>query len=125
METAILFQSLGDILETFLRNIRIVDILDITIISFFIYVVLNWLRQSASRRILIIFFIILSLYFVARFSGMYLTERLIEVLFVIIFIGVVVVFQSDMRRVVDRISNWNLFGKSKSESPDIATSIIT
>src|SRR5699024_12780044 len=81
MGTIFLFQSLGDILDTFIRNIRIIDIFDIALISLFLYIVLNWLRRSASRRLLISFAIFITLYLVARFSGMYLTERLLEFLF--------------------------------------------
>src|SRR5699024_7719464 len=125
MGTIFLFQSLGDILDTFIRNIRIIDIFDIALISLFLYIVLNWLRRSASRRLLISFAIFITLYLVARFSGMYLTERLLEFLFVIIFIGIIIAFQADMRRIIDRISSWNLFRKSKPESANIVSNVIT
>jgi uncharacterized protein (TIGR00159 family) len=125
IDLTLLLQSLSDTFFTFLRNIRIVDILDIVLISSFLYVVLNWLRQSASRRSLLSFFVILIVYVIARLTGMYLTELLIEGLFVIILIGIIVVFQSDMRRIIDRIGSWSFLGKSENDTPDIATSIIT
>ncbi|MCW9708354.1 diadenylate cyclase [Fodinibius salsisoli] len=124
-DLTLILQSLSDTFLTFLRNIRIVDILDIVLISSFLYVVLNWLRQSASRRSLLSFFVILIVYVLARITGMYLTELLIEGLFVIILIGIIVVFQSDMRRIIDRIGSWSFFKRSASDTPDIATSIIT
>lgn len=105
---------------------RIVDILDITIIAFFLYIVLNWLRQSGSRRSIISFFVLLTVYVLARFTGMYLTELLIEGLFVVILIGLVIVFQSDMRRLIDQIASWSIFDNGKSRgSSNVATSIIT
>lgn len=121
----ILLQNIQDTFYTFLQNIRIVDLLDIMIISSFLYIVLNWLRRSASRRNLLSFLIILIVYVIARFTGMYLTELLIEGLFVIILIGIIVVFQSDMRRIIDRIGNWRFFDISQPGSSDISTSIIT
>lgn len=125
-EAALILQSAPDWLGDFFRNVRIVDILDITLISFILYILLHWLRESASRRSLIGFSILLLIYIVARFTGMYLTEYLIEGLFVIILIGIVVVFQSDIRRIIDRLGNWTFFDNSKSaSSSDIATSIIT
>lgn len=124
-EAVYILQNLEDILYTLSQNIRIVDFLDIFIISFFLYVVLNWLRQSASRRSLLSLLVILITYVTARFTGMYLTELLIEGLFIIILIGIIVVFQSDMRRIIDRISNWQFFNISQSDSTDIATSMIT
>src|SRR5699024_11167054 len=95
------------------------DIFDIALISLFLYIVLNWLRRSASRRLLISFAIFITLYLVARFSGMYLTERLLEFLFVIIFIGIIIAFLADMLLIIDRISSWNLF---ISSNPEIANS---
>lgn len=124
-DITLILQSLSDTFVTFLRNVRIVDILDIALISSFLYVVLNWLRQSASRRSLLSFFLILIVYVIARITGMYLTELLIEGLFVIILIGIIVVFQSDMRRIIDRIGSWSFFKGSSAETTDIATSIIT
>lgn len=120
-----ILQSVGDLLITFFRNIRIVDILDIALISSFLYIVLNWLRQSASRRSLLSFSVILIVYVIARITGMYLTELLIEGLFILIILGVIVVFQSDMRRIIDRMGSWSFFKQSSSDRPDIATSIIT
>ena len=123
--SAIIFQSASELISTFARNIRIVDILDVAIISIFLYIVLNWLRQSASRQSLLSFFILITIYAIARFTGMYLTELLIEALFIIILIGIVVVFQSDLRRMIDRLGNWSWFEKSAKPTSDIATSIIT
>lgn len=125
INAAFILQNVEDTFYTFIQNIRFVDLLDIFIISFFLYIVLNWLRQSASRRSLLSFFVILIVYLIARFTGMYLTELLIEGLFVIILIGIIVVFQSDMRRIIDRIGNWRFFNISQPDSTDIASSIIT
>lgn len=125
IESAFILQNFGDTIINFFQNVRIVDVLDIAIISFFLYLILNWLRQSASRRSFLSFSVLIVIYFIARFSGMYLTEYLIEGIFIIILIGIVVVFQSDMRRIFDRIGSWSMFGNSSSTSSNIATSIIT
>lgn len=123
--TAFILQSAADIIFNVARNIRIVDVLDVTIITIFLYIVLNWLRQSASRQSLFSFAILLAIYAIARISGMYLTELLIEGLFIVILIGIVVVFQSDIRRLIDRLGSWSWFRKSSKPASDIATSIIT
>ncbi len=125
IKTAFILQTIKDSLYTFFQNIRVVDVLDILIISSFLYIVLNLLRQSASRHSLYSILLILAVYVLARLTGMYLTELLIEGLFIIILIGFIVVFQSDMRRIIDRIGNWKFFNKSESDSSDMATSILT
>ncbi|MCC5906849.1 MAG: diadenylate cyclase [Balneolaceae bacterium] len=125
IETAFILQTIGDTLYTFFQNIRVVDVLDILIISSFLYIVLNLLRQSASRRSLFSLLVILVVYALARLTGMYLTELLIEGLFIIILIGFIVVFQSDIRRIIDSVGNWKFFTESLPDSSDIATSVIT
>ena len=120
-----MLQSIVDTLYTFFQNIRFVDVLDILIISSFLYIVLNLLRKSASRRSLYSLFVILVVYALARLTGMYLTELLIEGLFIIILIGFIVVFQSDIRRIIDSVGKWRFFTKSVPNSSDMGTSVIT
>jgi len=125
IESAFILQTIEDTVYTFFQNIRFVDILDIFIISTFLYIVLNLLRQSASRRSLYSLLLILVVYALARLTGMYLTELLIEGLFIIILIGFIVVFQSDIRRIIDSVGNWRFFTKSQPDSGGIKTSVIT
>lgn len=121
-----MIESLSSGLQDFIDNVRFVDLLDVLFISFFLYLMLNWLRKSASRRFLISMSLLLTLYLLARTTEMYMTEILIEGLFILILIGIVVVFQPDIRRLIDHIGNWNFFWESKTPStgtriPDIIT----
>lgn len=121
-----MFETIGPTLQDFIRNIRIIDFLDVALISVVCYLLLNWLIQSISRKTLLGFSILLAIYVFARLTGMYLTELLIQALFFVILIGLVVVFQSDIRRIVDRIGNWNFFANNKAPSySNTATNIIT
>lgn len=121
-----MLESLAASLQDFFRNVRIVDFLDVAFISTFLYLILNWLRQSASHRSIISIVSLFALYVLARFTEMYLTELLIEGLFAVILIGMVVVFQSDIRRLVERIGSWSIFWNSSATAPGtMATNIIT
>lgn len=121
-----MLETLGASLQDFVRNIRIVDLLDIGLISVVFYLLLNWLIQSLSRRTLIGFATLFAIYVFARMTGMYLTELLIQALFIVILIGLVVVFQSDIRRVVDRIGTWKFFDNNQEPSySNSTTDIIT
>ena len=112
--------------QDFVLNVRIVDILDVALISVVFYLIINWLIQSISRRTLTGFSILLAIYIFARLSGMYLTELLIQALFIVILIALVVIFQSDIRRIVDRIGSWNFFTNNNTLSySNNATNIIT
>lgn len=113
-------------LQDFFRNVRIVDFLDVAFISVFLYLIINWLRQSASRRTIISIATLIFFYVLARVTEMYLTELLIEGLFAVILIGVVVVFQSDIRRLIDQIGSWTTFwSESSSSAKNVASDIIT
>jgi uncharacterized protein (TIGR00159 family) len=113
-------------LQDFSLNVRIVDIFDVALISVVFYLLINWLIQSISKRTLTGFSILLAIYIFARLSGMYLTELLIQALFIVILIGLVVVFQSDIRRIIDRIGSWNFFANNNTSTySNTATDIIT
>lgn len=115
-----------NILQDFLISVRIADVIDVALISVFLYLLLNWLRQSASRHFIIGIVSLFSLYVMARFTEMYLTELLIQGLFAVILIGIVVVFQSDIRRFFERIGNWGIFWKTNHPPFDNrTTNIIT
>ncbi|MGK7368940.1 MAG: diadenylate cyclase, partial [Candidatus Halalkalibacterium sp. M3_1C_030] len=121
-----MFQNILNSLHDFLINVRIADIIDVALISVFFYLILNWLRQSTSRQSIIGITSLFGLYVLARLTEMYLTELLIEALFAVILIGIVVVFQSDIRRLFERIGSWSIFWKNSHNPFDNrTTNIIT
>jgi uncharacterized protein (TIGR00159 family) len=90
-------------------NIRIVDALDVIIVSGFLFIFLNWLRRSASRRLVVAISVFAVIYLLARFFQLYLTEMLIKTLIVVILIAAIIVFQSDIRRMIDLAWFWTNF----------------
>ncbi len=119
-----MFESILGSLQDFFLNVRLVDFLDIAFISLFLYLILNWLRQSVSKRTLLALTVIVFMYVTARLTEMYLTELLIEGLFVVILIGIVVVFQSDIRRLFERLGNLPLFW-DEGQAPTSGSSVFT
>lgn len=81
-------------------------LLDIVLVAAIFYVLLAWLRvsipQSTSRRIMFTIPIIASIYVLARAFDLYMLEWVIQVLAIVVLIGLVVVFQTDIRRMLDR-----------------------
>lgn len=121
-----MLESLAAGLQDFFMNVRIADFVDVVLISVFLYLILNWARQSASRQTIISIASLFALYVLARVTEMYLTELLIEGLFAVILIGMVVVFQSDIRRVVERIGSWSIFlGSNHATTDNRTANIIT
>lgn len=100
-------------LQNFFHTIRFADIIDILIIAAFIYVFIVWLKRSTSSRILITVTLFAFIYLLANVLEMYMTEILIKYLFIVILIALVVVFQADIRRLVDLLGNWKIFKSTK------------
>lgn len=120
-----MIQALENFIQSIITNIRIVDIMDIALASCIFYFFLNWVRQNISGRTFIGISILFVIYAGARFTGMYLTEALIEALFFIFFIGAIIIFRSDIHRLLDKIGSWKIFGKKSSSSTYNTTNIIT
>jgi diadenylate cyclase len=114
-----------DSIVTFFGNIRFADILDILIVSVFLYIFFYWLRENASKRILSTALFFLVVYVIARIFDLYLTEILIKVLIAIIVLTSIIVFQSDIRRLIDIIGHWILFEKKIFDSSSPTVDIIS
>ena len=88
---------------------RIADFLDIVIISVLLYFCLVWLRQRASRSLVIGIGLIAPLYICAQRFDMVLTSWLFRAGFTAILIALVLVFQTDIRRAIERFATWSSF----------------
>lgn len=97
--------SLLDELKTTLRP---ADLLDIAIVSVFVYAILRWGRRARSRFMLLGLATLAALYLVARLLSMYLTLFLFQVGFTAAVVTLVVVFQEDIRRGIERIATMGL-----------------
>ncbi len=118
-----------DWISVFTSNIRLADILDILIVSAFLFIFINWLRRSASRRIVVAISVFAVIYLLARFFQLYLTEILIQTLIVVILIAAIIVFQSDIRRMIDLAWFWTNFRRkpglsSYASSVDVLTEAV-
>lgn len=87
------------------REIGWIDVLDVALVSALLYVLIAWLRrnipESALRRILLAAPVAAGVYILLRLLDLYLLESVVRVLFIVFVIVAVVVFQADIRRMVD------------------------
>lgn len=116
-------------IREFIQGIRPGDIVDIAVISTFIYLLLVWFKKARARFILLGMVILGSIYLVARFWGLYLTTMLFQGFFAILLIIVVVIFQDDLRYLFERIAILGIRHKYKikildKEQIDILSSAI-
>ncbi len=102
-------------------SFRIVDAIDILLVSVFLYGTLVWFKRTASRGVLIGVALLAVVYFLARALDMYLTSLAFHTTFAVLLFILVVVFQEDLRRLLERVSSLRSmnFGQQQDISLDL------
>lgn len=98
IESALLF------FQDFRGSFRIVDAVDILLVSTFLFAALLWFQKTASRGVLIGVCGLAVIYFAAQGLDMYLTSLAFHTTFAILLFILVVMFQEDLRRLLERVS---------------------
>jgi uncharacterized protein (TIGR00159 family) len=116
---------LPDAFVNLMRNLRIADLVDMFLVACLLYLMLAWMRRSMSQTALrgigVVFTIFTVLYLPARYFEMYLIERATEALFGVLLLVTVVVFQSDLRRMLNRSGKWLFSWEVSTESSNAST----
>lgn len=100
-----------------LGQVRPSDLLDVVIVAALIYAVLCWLRDRASRSIVVALVGLFTLFLLARSLDLYLTTLAFNVGWVVIVVVLVVVFQQDIRNGFERLAAFSLRRKMQG-TPD-------
>jgi len=93
------------------------DYLDIIVVAFIIYKAMPLLRSTGAMRVAWVVLVTLAVTWLANFLEMYTLSYLLGQLLAVGLIAIVVLYQPELRRMVDHISNvkWQrLFGQKKS-----------
>lgn len=90
---------------------RILDILDILIISVIVYGFLVWFKDAASRFVLVGIALLGAVYYLSRQLQLYLTAVVLQGFFAIILFALVVIFQEELKRFFERIAIWGRIRK--------------
>ena len=105
------------VLLEFAQNIRLMDLIDIGVITLFIYLLLVWLKKARARFILIGMVILGSIYIFARVFGLYLTTMVFQGFFAILLITIVVIFQEELRHLFERVAIWGISSRHLLKIP--------
>lgn len=92
---------------------KLIDVIDITVIAVFIYIILIWFAQARARFVMIGLFILGSVYILARIFGLYLTTAVFQAFFAFFLITVVIIFQDEFRRFFERLAVFGLIRNKK------------
>ena len=92
-----------------LSAIRWQDVVDIILITFILYRLYLWIQGTRALRILIALAALGLLYVLARWSGLFITTWILQYLWAIILVIAVIIFQSEIRQVLERMSPLRFF----------------
>lgn len=79
-------------------NFRFADLLDILVVSVFLYFIFSWLRRKASRSVVLGIGSVVSLYVAARMMNMYMTSQVFQAGLTAALVALVIIFR--------KISGW-------------------
>ena len=96
-------------LKDALMSIRWQDVVDIFLITFVFYRLYVWIQGTRALRILIALLALGIFYPLARWAGLFITSWILQYLWAVILVIIVVVFQSEIRQVLDRMSPVRFF----------------
>jgi diadenylate cyclase len=98
------------LLESILNQIRPEAILDIGITAVLIYWLFSFIRGTSAVRLVIGVSVLFAVYFAARILNLRLLTQILETAGVVGLFALVVVFQPELRRVLDRIGRMGSLG---------------
>lgn len=88
------------------------DAIDIIIMSFLVYQLYRWFKDTKALQIVIGLGFLVILYFVTKNLDLYMTSWILQELGTVLFILIIVIFQTEIRQALYRFSPLrNLFGR--------------
>lgn len=112
-------------LTSYFNSFRIQDILDVVIISFLIYGFLIWFKKTSSRFMLVGIILLGLVYAVSRYFQLYMTASILQGFFAVLIFALIVIFQEELRRFLERLALWGRIRKKPSTTFERDIEIIT
>lgn len=97
-----------DTLQNILYGFRVTDALDIAIVSYITYKILEFIRETRAQQLVRGIVVILAVFFVSDLLDLYVLNFLLTNLFTIGIVAIVVLFQPELRRGLEQVGRKNL-----------------
>lgn len=97
-----------DTLQNILSGFRVTDALDIAIVSYITYKILEFIRETRAQQLVRGIVVILAVFFVSDLLDLYVLNFLLTNLFTIGIVAIVVLFQPELRRGLEQVGRKNL-----------------
>jgi uncharacterized protein (TIGR00159 family) len=89
-----------------LRDIGLLDLVDIGVVAVLAWVGLRLVRRTRARPALLGLATLFAIYLAARQLGLGLTAAIFQAFFAVLVLVIVVVFQDDLRRIFEQVGAW-------------------
>ena len=118
---------ISDIFQNFIRvvmSITVFDIIDILLLTYLIYVIIKLMRETRAEQLMKGILILLLIFVVVQICQLKVMSFLFENFFQVGIIAIVVVFQPELRRILERVGRAKVpnltFGLQSSDNESSA-----
>lgn len=102
-----------------LANFRIQDALDILIIAFVVYQIIDLIRGTRAAQMLIGLAVVFLAYLSSQYFDLYTLNWILENFLSSFLLVIVIIFQNDIRRALAQVGAGSLFGARRMEHQDL------
>ncbi len=100
-----------------INDLRPPDVLDILLLSVVAYHLFLWFRGTKALKALLGLFILGIIFTFARNYGLFLTTWVFQILWQVLIIMLIILFQSEIRQALERVNPLNVIGFRKVTDP--------
>lgn len=105
-------------IQSIMSNFRPEDALDIAIVSYVVYKMIGFIRETRAMQLIRGLVIIIVAFFVSDIFNLYLLNWLLKSLFTMGLFAVVVLFQPELRRALEQVGRKNLMNTNSFRNID-------
>jgi len=104
-------------LDAVLSNFRVQDLLDILFLTVLAYYLFLWFRGTKAFNALVGLLVLGAVFTVAQTWGLFLTTWVFQIFWQVLVILLIILFQSEIRQVLERVDPLQAFGLRKKIKP--------
>jgi len=104
-------------LVSIITNLRVQDIIDVLFLSVIVYYLYLWFRGTKAFKALVGLLALGVVFTFARFWGLFLTTWVFQILWQVLIVLIIILFQSEIRQVLERVNPFQILGLRPSATP--------
>lgn len=119
-----------EVIGGIIKNFRILDAIDISIVAFIVYKILGFIRETRALQLVRGILIFITIFFLSDILDLYLLNYLMKSLFTLGIFALVVLFQPELRRGLEQMGRKNLVRSQfksieKEQAIDFVNNLVT